>query len=525
DETKSYLYNELWRLCAGPLFGLPKSGERLEASKNNELAQIQPLYDIPSKLSCNVIGIQLKVENYANELYAEVAFRPDTTEVGIPIPSSNQEIPQIYYFTKDISHLTPTQEIVAKDLHDREWRFKHIFRGTPRRHLFTTGWNAFVTAKQLVTRDCFIFLRGENGETLIGTRRVGHREGNIASLLISSHSMHHGVIASAMTAIITKSMFTVFYKPRSSQFIVSFDKYLDAVNNKFNINSRLTMLFEDDDFNEKRYFGKITKIEDFSSYWKNSEWRNLKNTPKKEPNRISSWDIELLAPSSNALESSLLKNKHQRQLVEIGSNLWTPTLTQGQEIDQSSMNALTNVSQFSYHDSVDDSKISSGWLMNYVVPTKETVGTTTRYKLFAVDLGAPTISKNTVGLIDSNEKSEISKICEENKLGQPQGFTIPKNNEKSKSSLIEVMQGVAIERTVDLTVLGGYNELIGELEKLFDLEDELRIPNQWEIIFIDDEKDIMLRILQHGKKNTDMPKREGSGNEIGDDSSLKVSQL
>ncbi|CAH2070670.1 unnamed protein product, partial [Thlaspi arvense] len=120
----------------------------LEASTNNELAQIQPLYDIPSKLSCNVIGNQLNIENYTNELYAE--------EVGIPIPSSNQENPYNYYFTKvlsasdtsphgglsvlkkhaleclpplNMSHPTPTQEIVAKDLHGREWRFKRIFRG------------------------------------------------------------------------------------------------------------------------------------------------------------------------------------------------------------------------------------------------------------------------------------------------------------------------------------------------------------------------------------------------------------
>jgi auxin response factor len=28
-----------------------------------------------------------------------------------------------------MSQPTPTQELVAKDLHGYEWRFKHIFRG------------------------------------------------------------------------------------------------------------------------------------------------------------------------------------------------------------------------------------------------------------------------------------------------------------------------------------------------------------------------------------------------------------
>jgi hypothetical protein len=30
---------------------------------------------------------------------------------------------------KDMTQPTPTQELVAKDLHGYEWRFKHIFRG------------------------------------------------------------------------------------------------------------------------------------------------------------------------------------------------------------------------------------------------------------------------------------------------------------------------------------------------------------------------------------------------------------
>lgn len=31
--------------------------------------------------------------------------------------------------------------------------------GQPRRHLLTTGWSAFVSAKKLVAGDAFIFLR------------------------------------------------------------------------------------------------------------------------------------------------------------------------------------------------------------------------------------------------------------------------------------------------------------------------------------------------------------------------------
>lgn len=106
---------------------------------------------------------------------------------------------------------TPTQELMARDLHGIEWHFKHIFRGfylisafpvflycrslllmfmchvtkymrvnlsdvvflltvrlkmnnlyeigQPRRHLLTTGWSTFVTSKKLVAGDSFVFLR------------------------------------------------------------------------------------------------------------------------------------------------------------------------------------------------------------------------------------------------------------------------------------------------------------------------------------------------------------------------------
>lgn len=30
---------------------------------------------------------------------------------------------------QDMTQATPTQDLVAKDLHGYEWRFKHIFRG------------------------------------------------------------------------------------------------------------------------------------------------------------------------------------------------------------------------------------------------------------------------------------------------------------------------------------------------------------------------------------------------------------
>ncbi|RVX08066.1 Auxin response factor 18 [Vitis vinifera] len=52
--------------------------------------------------------------------------------------------------------------------------------------------------------------------------------------------------------------------------------------------------------------------------------------------------------------------------------------------------------------------------------------------------------------------------------------------------------GVAVGRAIDLTALEGYDELISELEKMFEIKGEFCHRNKWEVVFIDDEGDMML---------------------------------
>lgn len=54
------------------------------------------------------------------------------------------------------------------------------------------------------------------------------------------------------------------------------------------------------------------------------------------------------------------------------------------------------------------------------------------------------------------------------------------------------MHGLAVGRAVDLTVLEGYDELLAELEQMFKIEGELQHRNKWEVVFTDDEGDMML---------------------------------
>ncbi|XP_010478873.1 PREDICTED: putative auxin response factor 14 isoform X1 [Camelina sativa] len=560
DETKSYLYEQLWNLCAGPLCDLPKLGDKVyyfpqghiefvEASTREELNQIQPNFDIPSKLQCHVMAIHRKVEKNTDQVYAEITLMPNTTQVIIPTQNESNDRPKINFFKKilsasdtsthgglsvpkrdateclpplDMSLPVPTQEFLTKDLHGNEWRFKHSFRGTPRRHLITTGWSAFVTTKKLVAGDVLVFVRGENGELRVGIRRAGHQQGNTPSSLVSTESMRHGVIVSAVHAFHSKCMFSIVYKPRSSQFIVNHDNFLDAMNKKFNVGSRFTMQFEGEDFSERRYFGTIIGVNNFSPHWKDSEWRSLQvrwdefvSFPR--PNRVSPWEIKHLTPSSNVIQSSLLKNKRSRHVNEIGSSsshCLPPILIEGQDIGQPSMTSPMSIPQLSNRDAVEDAKKPSNGIMSYSVPSmpdryynndqmitpiKEniTINAGCSCRLFGVTLTTPSEIKYPVEPNESYQISDTSKLSQEKKLGLTQTSTSPTEIRSKQFSSIRSctkvqMQGVTIGRALDLSVLNGYDQLIHELDKLFDLKGKLQTRNQWEIVFTDDEGDMMV---------------------------------
>lgn len=54
------------------------------------------------------------------------------------------------------------------------------------------------------------------------------------------------------------------------------------------------------------------------------------------------------------------------------------------------------------------------------------------------------------------------------------------------------MQGIGVGRAVDLANLEGYDELMLELEQMFEIKGELRCHNKWEVVFNDDDGVMML---------------------------------
>ncbi|KAK9076641.1 hypothetical protein SSX86_004975 [Deinandra increscens subsp. villosa] len=601
------LYKELWKACAGPLVDVPRDGERvfyfpqghteqLEASTNEELSQRVPHVGLKSKILCRVVHTQLMAEHDTDEVYAQITLLPEPDQSD---PTSPDEClpepakPTVHSFCKvltasdtsthggfsvlrkhaneclpalDMTQVTPTQELSAYDLHGTEWRFKHIFRGQPRRHLLTTGWSTFVTNKRLVAGDSFVFLRGGNGDLRVGVRRQARQQSSMPSSVISSQSMHLGVLATASHAVLTQTRFTVYYKPRTSQFIIGLNKYIESVNNAFTIGMRFKMGFEGEDCPERRFTGTIVGIEDISPHWEDSKWRSLKvhwDEPASimRPDRVSPWEIEtFVAPIPTSLAQPVApKSKRPRTPMEI-PNLEPAFSTvsaqlsfthDGQRVDNPNHSSWhpkqaenthnggflrtqmetgwfssspVKASRNIYGDETEDVKGQSSRSIHTTYSPHDTIKQTkdsvqspvsgSSCRIFGFDINIPpkcddNISPSKAPLTPSDVlfhysiegqvpntlsvsdlKSDLSK--EHGNLQVSPKEIQSKQTTSTRSRTKVQMQGVAVGRAVDLTVFKGYDELINELEDMFEIKGQLHHRNEFEVVFTDDEGDMML---------------------------------
>lgn len=352
DDEIDDLYIELWHACAGPHSHVPRLGEKVYYFPQGHVEQVQayanqdgnmemPIYNLPSKILCKVVYIQLKAEAHTDEVYAQITLLPLTEqeqsledEEVLPFPQKSSafsfskaltpsdtsthggfSVPKRYadkcFPQLDMSQQPPVQELVAKDLHGFEWHFRHIFRGQPKRHLLTSGWSTFISSKKLITGDACIFLRGENGELRVGVRHAMNRRipSNTSTSVISGHSMQHGILASAFHAISTGTIFTVYYRPWTSpaHFMIPRDQYLKSAEREYLAGTRFRFGLEGEECIEKRLTGTVVGVEDHDPIrWPNSEWRCLKvkwdasSNMSSLPERLSPWSIKPTDSTHNA---------------------------------------------------------------------------------------------------------------------------------------------------------------------------------------------------------------------------------
>ncbi|KAG9153380.1 hypothetical protein Leryth_017285 [Lithospermum erythrorhizon] len=589
--TNDALYKELWHACAGPLVTVPHEEERvyyfpqghmeqLEASTHQGLDQQLPSFNLPSKILCKVMNVLLRAEPESDEVYAQIMLLPESDQSEITKPDPPVPEPAkctVHSFCKtltasdtsthggfsvlrrhadeclpplDMSQQPPWQELVATDLHGNEWHFRHIFRGQPRRHLLTTGWSVFVSAKKLVAGDAFIFLR-ENGELRVGVRRHMRQLNNMPSSVISSHSMHVGVLATASHAISTGTPFSVFYKPRTSrsEFIVSVNKYLEAQSNKLSVGMRFKMGFEGDEVPERRFSGTIVGVDEkTSTRWPDSEWRSLKiqwdePSPILRPDRVSPWEIEPLVAATPPACQPPQRNKRNRppalssSIQELsGLGIWRSPVDSGAAFsngDPANAHELyqlpkvlpaakTNTLNWGNQGSSTLASSKSMCWSNQAETAQESFAPVIEkrqangYRLFGIDLIeqstiediSPTFASGCVahdqsirsldadsdqnsGPLNSNHADLPSLSC------KPENSCLkshPESQSRQIRSCTKVhMQGMAVGRAIDLTQVNSYEDLLKKMEAMFDIEGQLcRSTKKWQVVYTDDEGDMMM---------------------------------
>ncbi|KAE9603897.1 hypothetical protein Lal_00001601 [Lupinus albus] len=221
--------SKIWRACAGTSVNIPVINSRVYYFPEGHLDQASStpkqlsrnLYSTPFVLCC-VVDVQFFADHNTDEVFVKLVLQPinrnsdfqnyllrtppppviagdgssssssngsssgdenavdsfakiltpsDANNGGgfsVPRYCADSIFPPLNFNMED----PPFQNLRFNDLHGNVWEFRHIYRGTPRRHLLTTGWSKFVNFKNIVAGDSVVFMKNTKGELFAGIRRA-----------------------------------------------------------------------------------------------------------------------------------------------------------------------------------------------------------------------------------------------------------------------------------------------------------------------------------------------------------------
>ncbi|CAJ1979294.1 unnamed protein product [Sphenostylis stenocarpa] len=378
-EGEKVLDPQLWHACAGGMVQMPQVNSKVFYFPQGHAEHAHTNIDlrVPPLILCNVEAVKFMADPETDEVFAKLSLVPlrnsdlgPDSEGGADAAEASEKpasfaktltqsdanngggfsVPRYCAETifprLDYSAEPPVQTVVAKDVHGETWRFRHIYRGTPRRHLLTTGWSSFVNQKKLVAGDSVVFLRSENGDLCVGIRRakkgIGCEVWNSASgsgcgsgggsgncgigpygpfsffLREENKSLRNGgggnlsgrakvrpeAVVEAVTLAAANKPFEVVYYPRAStpEFCIKASAVRAAMRIQWCSGMRFKMAFETEDASRISWFmGTIASVQVLDPIrWPNSPWRLLQVT-WDEPDllqnvkRVSPWLVELVS--------------------------------------------------------------------------------------------------------------------------------------------------------------------------------------------------------------------------------------
>jgi len=202
--------SKIWQTCAGPSVNVPKvrskvyyfpQGHLEHACPSPNAQTITVIDGYRPSFPCVITAVDLLADPHTDEVFAKLLLSPVTETEGqessevfdeeddgdkfvsfvktLTKSDSNNgggfSVPRIcadLIFPKlDLNSPFPSQQLSVADVHDGVWKFAHVYRGRPKRHLFTTGWTPFVNTKKLVAGDSIVFMKNTAGDIVVGIRR------------------------------------------------------------------------------------------------------------------------------------------------------------------------------------------------------------------------------------------------------------------------------------------------------------------------------------------------------------------
>ncbi|PAN07152.1 hypothetical protein PAHAL_1G314800 [Panicum hallii] len=360
---------QLWLACAGGMCTVPPVGAGVyyfpqgHAEHARGLAGAADLSAarVPALVPCRVAAVRYMADPDTDEVFARIRLAPlrageaDAGPDDDAATDGEREKPASFAKTLtqsdanngggfsvprycaetifprlDYAADPPVQTVVAKDVHGVAWKFRHIYRGTPRRHLLTTGWSTFVNQKKLVAGDSIVFLRGDGGDLHVGIRRAkrgfcgagggggeeaplpgwdhyaGMVRGNVSpcGAAKAQGKVRPEDVAEAARLASGGQPFEVVYYPRAStpEFCVRAAAVRAAMRVQWSPGMRFKMAFETEDSSRISWFmGTVAGVQVADPIrWPQSPWRLLQVT-WDEPDllqnvkRVSPWLVELVS--------------------------------------------------------------------------------------------------------------------------------------------------------------------------------------------------------------------------------------
>ncbi|KAI3688141.1 hypothetical protein L1987_81849 [Smallanthus sonchifolius] len=409
----------------------------------------------------------------------------------------------------DYSVDPPVQTVVARDVHGEIWKFRHIYRGTPRRHLLTTGWSTFVNLKRLVAGDSIVFMRAENGELCVGIRRAkraGIGGPNSTSGWSSSFfretgnkSIQNGRngncsgkgkvrpedVIEATSLAANGQTFEVTYYPRAStpEFVVKAASLNAALSVQWCVGMRFKMAFETEDSSRISWFmGTVSSVQAVDPFfWPTSPWRILQvdwDEPDLLQNvkRVSPWLVELVSNMPLIHLSPFSPHRKKLRLPQ------SPDLAKdGFALPQSfSVNPQTPSSCF-------PAGIQGARHSRFQIPFSDlNLTRKLQLNLFPKHLDSPkdpddVINDDICLLTIGNSSYKLDKNKDKGKTPVFLLFGQPIHIDQQSSQVVHkemvpghqckvFLESEDVGRTLDLSVIGSYEELDKTLASLFGIE-------------------------------------------------------